>query len=72
MPLSVESLQIMLLLSFPSSTSRVTASLGDTSAMDVEFPDDIMLAAGEAAMDRLSQQENDAQKQQGNNCSAIL
>ena len=39
----------------------MTASVGDTSAMDVEFPDDVMLAAGDAAMERLSQQESNSQ-----------
>ena len=29
--------------------------------MDVEFPDDVMLAAGDAAMERLSQQEKNSQ-----------
>ncbi len=42
------------------STSRVHSSMsvGDTTAMDVEFPDEVMLAAGDEAMERLSQQEN--------------
>ncbi|XP_072033808.1 cell cycle checkpoint control protein RAD9B-like [Amphiura filiformis] len=46
------------------STSRVeSVSVGDTTAMDVEFPDDVMLAAGDAAMERLSQQENREQQE---------
>ena len=51
----------MLSYTHSTSNSRVTASVGDTSAMDVEFPDDVMLAAGDAAMERLSQQEKNSQ-----------